>query len=641
MLYGYDGWVVKVDSEGVVQWDKTYGGDRTEVIRTAVQIDDGFILGGSSNSNAGWEKSEDCRCDSTSSHSDFWVLKIDENGVKIWDKTFGGALSDGIRSIVVLEDGYLLCGVSKSSAGFDKTAPGHDLTYDYWVVKIDFDGNKIWDKDYGAGIAVDSTIFDEEPQDVLSSATLLKNSTVVLAGWSNCEADGDKTENSIGYNDYWIVCIDTAGNKLWDRTYGGSENQYAHACVATLDTGVVIAGISNSPNDGNKTRDLYFPGYFTYWALKLGAQGDTVWQRVYGGGWHEDDFGNVVSTAYGGFLFTGNSYSGIGFDKTEVNLGEEQIWSLKTGADGSVQWDKTVFTMGHEESGLGIETADGCYVFANSTQAGIGGYKSETNFDNPATPGVRDDFWLVKLCSSINLQAEILSLTTKICPDSCIAFGNQSADATSYEWFFQGGNPSYSTDENPTNICYSASGTFDVTLIAHNGPNSDTTVSTNLIQVYAPPSPIIVQSNDTLFASNTTGSDTYQWFYNGAAIPSSTNPFVVPIQNGAYSVIVTSPQGCSGLDATEFTGVGIEWFNANNFILYPNPADQSFTIKSSHQAISQFKLYNTLGQLILNGLVESGLTVDVSMLAPGFYNVVLQSDNDVAVKRFVVHRLDR
>ena len=228
---------------------------------------------------------------------------------------------------------------------------------------------------------------------------------------------------------------------------------------------------------------------------------------------------------------------------------------------------------------------------------------------------------------------------TKICPDSCIAFGNQSTNATSYEWFFPTANPSYSTDENPINICYPTSGTYDVTLIAHNGPYSDTTVSTNLIQVYTPPSPTIVQSNDSLLVTNVTGSNTYQWFFNGTIISGATNPFYIPTQNGTYTVTVTSPETCSGSDDFVFTGVGIEsQLSENAFTVYPNPANESFVIESSHQGVCEFKLYNTLGQIVSTGLVDGTFKLDVSQLPPAVYHLMLRSNNDVAAERLLIAR---
>lgn len=204
-------------------------------------------------------------------------------------------------------------------------------------------------------------------------------------------------------------------------------------------------------------------------------------------------------------------------------------------------------------------------------------------------------------------QASIQPITTKVCPDSCIAFGNNSVNASSYEWFFDGGSPSYSTDSFPQNICYSTSGLYDVTLIVHNGPYSDTSVITNLIEVYASPSPNITQSNDTLYANNSLTGSTYQWYHDNTIISNATNPFYIPTQNGNYSVIVTSGNGCTASDDLQVVNVGIEnVLGENDFEIFPNPADESVTIRLGRNQNAELKLYNTLGQLLRNDFLQGG-----------------------------------
>ena len=106
--------------------------------------DGGYLLGGSSYSGLGADKSEASR-----GGGDYWVVKIDAAGNKLWDKTFGGTGVDDLRSIVTSADGgYLLGGSSYSGIGADKSEASRGI-YDYWVVKIDAAGNKLWDKTFG------------------------------------------------------------------------------------------------------------------------------------------------------------------------------------------------------------------------------------------------------------------------------------------------------------------------------------------------------------------------------------------------------------------------------------------------------------------------------------------------------------
>jgi hypothetical protein len=122
----------------VGSWDKTFGGTGGDVAYSAVSTSDGgYLLVGYSNSGAGGDKSQNSQ-----GYSDYWAVKIDGNGNKVWDKTFGGTGNDYARSAVSTSDGgYLLVGDSGSGAGGDKTQ-GNQGSNDYWAVKIDANGNK-------------------------------------------------------------------------------------------------------------------------------------------------------------------------------------------------------------------------------------------------------------------------------------------------------------------------------------------------------------------------------------------------------------------------------------------------------------------------------------------------------------------
>ena len=157
---------------------------------------------------------------------DYWVVKIDANGTKIWDKSYGG--STGESNAIALTNpngGYLIGGRSNSPISGDKTDPGAGGS-DFWIVKIDDSGNKLWDKCFG-GASVD----------VLNAAVQSFDDGYLLGGYSSSDASGNKTHNSFGGNDYWIVKIDSNGSKIWDKNYGSSDTD-------TLTT------ISNSNNGG-------------------------------------------------------------------------------------------------------------------------------------------------------------------------------------------------------------------------------------------------------------------------------------------------------------------------------------------------------------------------------------------------------
>ncbi len=374
----YDYWVVKTDSLGNKQWDKDFGGTGLDWLYALQQTTDGgYILGGFSLSDSSGDKTQD-----TWGSFDYWVVKIDSLGNKQWDKDFGGTNDDELYSLQQTNDGgFLLGGYSNSGISGDKTQNAWGGSYDYWIVKIDSQGNKQWDKDFGG-------IYD----DLLYSLQQTADGGYLLGGYSMSGISGDKTQNTWGSTDYWVIKIDSAGNKQWDKDFGGAGSDKLFSLQQTADVGTILGGYSNSHISGDKTQDTW--GGFDYWIVKIDSGGNKQWDKDFGGSINEDEFGNVFQTSDGGYLASGTSYSLAGGDKTENNLGQEQTWIVKTDSLGNKQWDKTLFTTGHDEQGLTVQLNDGCFVIANVTNGEIAGDKSQPSW------GATYDYWIIKLCDT-------------------------------------------------------------------------------------------------------------------------------------------------------------------------------------------------------------------------------------------------
>lgn len=158
--------------------------------------------------------------------------------VKQWDHRFGGTKSDEINSFQQTRDGgYILGGSSKSAINGDKSKLNWDTignTYDYWIVKINAFGIKEWDNTYG-GTATD----------VLTCIQQTNDNGYIIGGWSFSGNNGDKTQPTKGLRDYWIVKIDSSGNKMWDKTYGGTDDDYLYSFDQTIDGGYIIGRYSS------------------------------------------------------------------------------------------------------------------------------------------------------------------------------------------------------------------------------------------------------------------------------------------------------------------------------------------------------------------------------------------------------------
>jgi len=618
----WDYWIVKIDSLGAKQWDKNFGGTDNDQLYSLEQTSDGgYILGGASSSGVGGDKTQ-----AVWGGMDYWIVKTDSLGNKQWDKDFGGTDYDYLFFLKqTIDGGYILGGWSYSGIGGNKTQ-GCWGGSDYWIIKIDSLGNKQWDKDFGGA-----------NNDVLNSLRQTSDGGYILGGYSYSGMTGDKTQANQGSDDYWIIKTDSLGNKLWDKDFGGTDYDELYSLQQTTDGGYILAGTSNSGLNGDKTQAQW--GFGDYWIIKIDSLGIKQWDKDFGGTSWEDEFGNIFQTMDKGYLVVGTSYSFPSGDKTENNLGIEQTWIVKTDSLGNKQWDKTLFTTGHDEIGFGLQAADGCYVFANYDDGSVGGYRTQSSQGSY-------DYWIIKFCDSTQtiLHSNFISSDTNICSESgnCINFSDFSVgNPTSWQWLFPGAIPDTSSQQNPGNICYGSAGTYPVTLIVTNSSGSDTLTVSPMITVGSAPSPpvITVVGTDTLISSH---GVTYQWYRNGIVIPNATDSFYIASQGGTYSVQITDGNGCNALSGG--TPVGVEELGVSGleFSVYPNPASNQFRVRSSEFGVKnvQLEIYNVLGEkvasfspLLWRG--DGGEAVDVSSFPKGVYIVQLSDGDKMYRTKFI------
>ncbi len=361
-----DFWIIKIDSSGDKQWDRRFGGNRSDDLRSLQQtVDGGYILGGQTYSDSSGDVTQPQR-----GNTDYWVVKIDSLGNKEWDRRFGGTEVDELMCLKqTLDGGYILGGGSGSDAGGDKTQNSWG-SVDCWVVKIDALGNKQWDRRFG-GLNFE----------YLYSLDLAADGGYILGAETYSGIGGDKTEDLWGFQDYWIIKIDSLGNKEWDKDFGGNSTEQFKSLIQTKDGGFILSGVSTSGISGNKTQANWDTTLqsFDYWIVKIDALGNKQWDKRFGGTFYDDRIGNISQTQDKGYLIAGRSFSRMGGDKSEnnPNLGETQIWIVKIDSLGNKQWDKTIFTMANEDNSYAFQTKDGGYAVAASTLAGIGYDKTQ------------------------------------------------------------------------------------------------------------------------------------------------------------------------------------------------------------------------------------------------------------------------
>ena len=254
-----DFWLIKTDVYGNKQWDKTFGGSGSDISYSIIQTrDGGYALAGTTEFKG-------------AGNYDFWLVKTDKDGNKSWDKTYGGSSLDISNSIVQTHDGgYALAGHTLSKGAGN---------YDFWLVKTDKDGNKSWDKTYG-GSSWDSS----------NSIVQTRDGGYALAGYTSSKG--------AGFVDFWLVKTDKDGNKTWDKTFGGTANEVCNSIIQTRDGGYALVGYTRSKGAGEED----------FWLVKTDKDGNRIWDRTFGGT-RLDISRSVIQTDDDGYALSGHTKS--------------------------------------------------------------------------------------------------------------------------------------------------------------------------------------------------------------------------------------------------------------------------------------------------------------------------------------------
>jgi uncharacterized delta-60 repeat protein len=311
----YDFLIFKLDSDGGLIWEKTYGGSSNDhPFSIQPTADGGYIVAGQSNSFGAGD-------------NDILLLKLDSVGNVEWQKTYGGTADDTPNFVQQTSDGgYIVIGSTNSfGAG----------SYDVWLLKLNSSGDVTWQKTYG-GTGAEFGIYVRQTGD----------DGFIAAGYFNG-----------GSYDVWLLKLNSSGDVTWQKTYGGTGAEFVSALQQTVpDGGYIVGGFTESFGAGN--RDA--------WLLKLNSSGDVTWQKTYGGG-NVDTANAIQQTSDGGYIVAGNT--------TSFGAGEYNAWIFKLNSDGNINWQKTYG--GSQTDGFNSiqQTSDGGYIVAgNTTSFGAGEY---------------------------------------------------------------------------------------------------------------------------------------------------------------------------------------------------------------------------------------------------------------------------
>jgi hypothetical protein len=299
-----DLFVVRTDAYGDTLWTKKYGGNGVEAGFTIQKVSDGnYIIAGYSTSYSNGTE-------------DALLMKIDEAGSVIWQKTYGGTYHDRIEAAYQTADGGIIM------VGNSNSAPSTSV--DVYLIKADAQGNEVWSKRFG-GSAYDSGNMVQPTSD---------GGYIII---------GQTMSFGSGAGDYWMIKTDASGNMQWDKTFGGPNIDEGKNIRQTADGGYIITGDTDSYGMGNS--DIYL--------IKTDGSGNVQWSKTFGGT-AKDVSKMVEPTPDGGYIIAGITRS--------FGLVNPDAWIIKTNASGDSTWTRMYGSWDHEHLYAIRPTPDGGYI---------------------------------------------------------------------------------------------------------------------------------------------------------------------------------------------------------------------------------------------------------------------------------------
>ena len=354
-----------------IDWAYNYGGSQRDWGNDIALTDDGgYIV-------SGYSRSSNLDVGGNNGDWDFWVIRLDEEGQMLWETNLGGSINDEATSVEQTSDGgFVVAGSTYSNDGNVAFNNGDE---DFWVTKLSANGNLQWERSYGGSDVDRAEAIRQTP-----------DGGYVVAGFSASQ-NGDVGDN-YGNFDCWVIRLDSNGNLLWEKNYGGSGADWAYELDLTNDGGYIFAGSTISDDDDVSDNN----GFYDYWVVKIDDSGNLLWENNFGGA-GEDRAYAVYTTANGDYLVGGSSYSN-NFDVSGNNGGSD-FWVLRLDNNGALLWERNLGGMGSEWAwGLDATIDDGLVVCGRTNTGNGSGDVSGTN------GGI--DFWLVKLDSDGQLEWE-------------------------------------------------------------------------------------------------------------------------------------------------------------------------------------------------------------------------------------------
>ncbi len=368
-----------------VGWDRVFGAEQWEQLNGLIPLNDGYLLGGCTRSGSLTVFPNDTAYD-------YLLVRTDLQGNQIWSKTYGGRQYDWLWDAEITTDGhFILIGGSNSDASVSKTHNSRGGR-DFWVMKVDADGNQVWDYTYG-GSGYDEA-FDVQ---------LLSNGNILVLGASDSDISGEKQDTCRGDHDMWLLVLNPDGQILWQKTVGGNGIERAYEMTLSRDEQFlyVVGGTHSTPGSGDIGDDPRL-GSVDMWVAKIHLPTRSLtWSHRYGGGGPgKESLAYRVLRTFDDQLIVGGlseappqAGTSAPNRKTSEHYGKEDYWLIKINQAGQKLpgFDLSI-------GGSGLDVLYGLYenFFGDIIISGV--------TDSPTGSGIKDqpkyghyDIWTICL----------------------------------------------------------------------------------------------------------------------------------------------------------------------------------------------------------------------------------------------------
>ena len=592
---------------------------------------------------------------------DIFILKLDASGNFLWAKSLGGTSYDlGYALNVDASGNVFITGSFAGTVDFDPSSATVNLTSvgsdDVFVQKLDASGNFMWAKSFGG-------TSDDYGNSINADAA----GNVYLAGSFMGTVDfdpgaGTTNLSSAGGEDIFVQKLDSSGNFLWAKSFGGTSDDIANSISVDPSGGIYTTGIFELSVDfdpGTGTTSLSSVGNPDIFVQKMDSSGNFLWAHAFGS--TSNDFGNYVSTDIFGNVYITGLYSGtIDFDPdtATVNLasaGFDDVFLLKMNPAGNLMWAQS-FGGSYIDYGFALNVDASGNVYTVGSFNSTADLNPTTSTNNHTSSGFEDIFvqklsqcfpntgtdtitacgsytWIDNNTYTANNNTATYILTNVGGCDSVVTLDltiNNPSSGTnvitacgSYVWI--DGNNYTSSNNTATHILTNAFG-CDSIVSLNLTINSVSDITTSL-------------SGITITANNSNAA--YQWLdcdNNYAPISGETGQSFTATSNGNYAVALTE-SGCTDTSAcVSINSVGIhELENSIHASVYPNPSTGIFRV-SFEQTLPNVELVITdlQGAIISKKHYSSAANADIELnAANGIYLLNIRTEEGQRTVRLI------